>query len=395
MAPVALILVLVAAWHGYLWLRLVHGTALSPRWRTRGTAALVFLALLAALSIFRPRWFGGTARELILPIGFAWLGFGFLLACALAVTELVRALRWARARASATRRPSAHDPARREALARTLGGVAAVTAGTAALAGATQALALTLQRVEVPLRRLPASLSGVRIVQISDLHFGIAVGPEYLARVIAEVNALQPDLIAITGDLVDGSVERLAPSIAKLRELRARWGVYFVTGNHEYYSGAVEWVAHLETLGLRVLRNERVEVGGPEGSFDLAGVDDWGAASSGTGHGHGHDLGRALAGRDPTREVVLLAHQPVSVLEASRHGVGLQLSGHTHGGQIFPLKFLMYLDQPFVDGLHRLADTYIYVSRGTGYWGPPMRVGAAAEITEITLVAAPGAARAG
>ena len=380
LAFVALILILVAGWHGYLWIRLVHGTAPSPRWRAAGTAALGLLAMLAPLSIIRPRWLGAGARELVLPIGFWWLGFGFLLACALAVTELARAAVWAR-----LRRPVAHDPARRQALARTLGGVAAAAAGGASVAGVAQALALTVQRISVPLRRLPPSLSGVRIVQISDLHFGLSIGPEYLAHVIAKVNALKPDLIAITGDLVDGSVERLGPSIAPLRELRARWGVFFVTGNHEYYSGAVEWVAHLATLGVRVLRNEHVSVGGPDASFDLAGVDDWGAA--GTGTGHGHDVGRALAGRDPAREVVLLAHQPVSVHEASRHGVGLQLSGHTHGGQIFPLKYLLLLDQPFVDGLHRVADTYIYVSRGTGYWGPPMRVGADAEITEVTLLA--------
>jgi predicted MPP superfamily phosphohydrolase len=124
-------------------------------------------------------------------------------------------------------------------------------------------------------------------------------------------------------------------------------------------------------------------VGGPEGSFDLAGVDDWSSVHQ--GGAHAHDVRRAVAGRDPARELLLLAHQPVSVRDAARHGVGLQLSGHTHGGQLYPLRFLLYIDQPFVDGLNRLGETWCYVSRGTGYWGPPMRVGARPEITEITL----------
>jgi hypothetical protein len=162
--------------------------------------------------------------------------------------------------------------------------------------------------------------------------------------------------------------------------------VFFVTGNHEYYSGAVEWVAHLATLGVRVLRNERVSIGDEHGSFDLAGVDDYSAR--GLAEGHGHDMNKAMADRDPTREVVLLAHQPRSIHEAAKHGVGLQLSGHTHGGQIFPWKFLVKLQQPFVAGLDRLGSTYIYTSRGTFFWGPPVRVGAPAEVTEITLLRA-------
>jgi predicted MPP superfamily phosphohydrolase len=267
-----------------------------------------------------------------------------------------------------------------------LGGAAVAASGATALAGAAEVLHLVTERVRVPLARLPATMSGTRIVQISDVHLGSAVGPEYLSRVVAAANALDPDVVAITGDLVDGSVDRLRSQVALLRGLRARYGVFFVTGNHEYYSNAVAWVSELARLGIRVLRNERVSIGGAEGSFDLAGVDDWSAARY--GHGHGHDLPKALAGRDPSRELVLLAHQPTSLYEATQHDVGLQLSGHTHGGQLFPLRLFLWFDQPFIAGLHRLGGTWVYVNRGAGYWGPPMRVGAAPEIAEITLVRA-------
>jgi predicted MPP superfamily phosphohydrolase len=162
--------------------------------------------------------------------------------------------------------------------------------------------------------------------------------------------------------------------------------VYFVTGNHEYYAGAESWCAHLTSLGLRVLRNERVEIGTADASFDLAGIDD--LSGRHFGPGHGADLPRALSGRDSSRELVLLAHQPRVVVEAEQAGVGLQLSGHTHGGQIWPFNFLVRLQQPVISGLERVGRALIYVSDGTGYWGPPMRLGSRAEITQLTLEAA-------
>ncbi|HSO00071.1 MAG TPA: metallophosphoesterase, partial [Candidatus Nanopelagicales bacterium] len=223
------------------------------------------------------------------------------------------------------------------------------------------------------------------IVQLTDVHIGPTIGREWLEGIVARVNELEPDLVAITGDLVDGRVADLREHTAPLAKLRAKHGVYFVTGNHEYYSGADEWIEELSRLGVRVLRNERVTIGEGADSFDLAGVDDWKAG--GFGGGHGPDLKRALAGRDPGREVVLLAHQPKQVVQAAEMGVGLQLSGHTHGGQIFPWGYFVRLDQPHVQGLGQHGETQIYVSRGTGYWGPPMRVGAPPEITLVELEA--------
>src|SRR5579859_300823 len=202
----------------------------------------------------------------------------------------------------------------------------------------------------VTLSRLHPSLDGLRIVQITDLHIGPFIGRNWLRRVVDKVNALKPDLIVITGDLVDGSVDEQRRHVAPLADLRALHGTYFITGNHEYYSGVEEWCDHVASLGVRVLRNERVSIatGSADEGFDLAGVDD-----SAGDHlpGGGHDLSKALAGRDPNRVLVLLAHRPSVVQEAAAHGVDLQLSGHTHGGQIWPFTYLVHLQQLYSHGL--------------------------------------------
>jgi hypothetical protein len=276
------------------------------------------------------------------------------------------------------------DPDRRQAIARLFGGAAALVGLGVSAGGMASALSqVSVQRVRVAIDRLARRRSGYRIVQISDVHVGPTIGKDFIERIVARINELKPDLVAITGDLVDGSVAELEEHVAPLAKLAARDGVFFVTGNHEYYSGADEWIAHLRKLGVRVLRNEHVRIGGDDG-FDLAGIDD----ASSHGNGHGPDLKRALAGRDDARACVLLAHQPRGIELADALGVDLQLSGHTHGGQMIPWNFLVRLQQPFVAGLHKLLRAQIYVSRGTGYWGPPMRVGAPAEITEIELVSA-------
>jgi predicted MPP superfamily phosphohydrolase len=247
---------------------------------------------------------------------------------------------------------------------------------------------VAVKRVEVPLRRLPKNLDGTTIVQLTDVHIGPTIDRDFVEEVVFTVNHLTPDVVAITGDLVDGSVEMLRAHVAPLGKLATKHGVYFVTGNHEYYSGCNEWCAELERLGIRVLRNERVSIGSEAESFDLAGINDFQARRI-PGE-TGPDLGKALSGRDPERELVLLAHQPKAIHEAERLGVGLQLSGHTHGGQIWPWKFLVGLTQPVVSGLERIGSAFVYVSNGTGYWGPPMRLGAPAEITQVVLKRAVG-----
>jgi predicted MPP superfamily phosphohydrolase len=188
---------------------------------------------------------------------------------------------------------------------------------------------------------------------------------------------------------VDARVMEIADShVSELRHLRARDGVYFVTGNHEYYWGGREWIEFVGRLGVRVLMNERVALGDARRSgaqFDLAGIPDYRA---GQRHPVAPDPSAACSGRDPERELVMLAHQPIQIFDTARVGAGLQLSGHTHGGQINPFGAVLALaSQPYFAGLHRHpgGDTQVYVSRGSGFWGPPMRVLAPAEITRIRL----------
>ena len=276
-----------------------------------------------------------------------------------------------------------HDPARRQTLARVFGLAAAAVGGGTALFALLEGYRFHVKRVEVELEKLPPELDGTTIVQLTDVHVGPSIGRRFIESVVETVNRLKPDVVAITGDLVDGSVERLGQSVQPLAQITARFGAYFVTGNHEYYSGVAQWCEHLPKLGVKVLRNERVEIGEGDATFDLAGVDDLQGARF--GNGHGADLNRALDGRDPARALVLLAHQPRVVHEAQAHGVDLQLSGHTHGGQLWPFNWLVKLQQPVVSGLERIGSTLLYVSNGTGYWGPPMRLAAPAEVTQIVL----------
>jgi predicted MPP superfamily phosphohydrolase len=240
--------------------------------------------------------------------------------------------------------------------------------------------------VEIPLAGLPAPLQGFRIVQISDIHVGPTIRARYVEGIVEAVNRLQPDLVAITGDLVDGSVAELAAQVAPLGRLASSYGSYFVTGNHEYYSGVQPWLAELERLGIKVLHNEHVVIERGGAQLVLAGVTDYNA-----GHfdeSHRSDPQAALAGAPLASAArVLLAHQPRSAAAAAQAGFDLQLSGHTHGGQFLPWNFFVRFQQPFTAGLHRLGRMWVYVSRGTGYWGPPKRFGAPSEITEIRLIA--------
>ncbi|MFC7917731.1 metallophosphoesterase [Streptomyces sp. NPDC057386] len=237
----------------------------------------------------------------------------------------------------------------------------------------------SVKRVTVPLAKLPRAAHGYRIAVVSDIHLGPVLGRGFAEKVVDTINATQPDLIAVVGDLVDGSVKDLGPAAAPLARLKARHGSFFVTGNHEYFSGAEQWVAEVRDLGLRPLENARTELPW----FDLAGVND----VQGENEGHGPDFARALGDRDTTRACVLLAHQPVQIHEAVRHGVDLQLSGHTHGGQLWPGSLIAELANPTVAGLERYGDTQLYVSSGAGAWGPPTRVGAPSDITVVQLAA--------
>jgi len=254
-----------------------------------------------------------------------------------------------------------------------------------------------VRRVDIPIDQLPSQLEGFTIAQLSDIHVGPTIRVRYIQRIVNAVNRLGADMVAITGDLVDGSVGELRAHVAPLAQLKARHGTFVVTGNHEYYAGAHAWVDELRRLGLRVLMNEHVvlqtrNVQGAqtdeevhESSLVVAGVTDYTA-----GHfdaSHASDPEGAVRDAPPQVHTrLLLAHQPRSAIAAAQAGYQLQISGHTHGGQFFPWNLFVPLQQPFTAGLHRLHDMWIYVSRGTGYWGPPKRFGAPSEITLLRLV---------
>ena len=357
--------------HFYVWKRLAHGRSR----RARVAIALAIGLMWAAIPITTSArlWapaFAAAAGWIALP----WMAFIGLTAIALGVIDLVRL-----GHRVVMRRP-ADGMSRRAFLA----------GGAAAVAGASVARGMIEARgehevvdIEVALDKLPRALDGFTIVQLSDLHTGLTIDRAFVQRVVDRANALSPDLIALTGDLVDGPVDDLRDDVAPLAQLRAKHGVFAITGNHEYYAGADAWIAEITRLGARYLRNELVTIGEPGAAFDLAGVDDH---SADKWPGHGEDLQRATAHRDPSRALVLLAHQPRQVRRAADHGVDLQLSGHTHGGQVWPWHYIVKIQQGgLLAGRYEHRGTQLYVTRGCGYWGPPVRLGAPLEITRVIL----------
>ena len=377
--------ILSAALHAYVALRLLPGVAASagPAWAAALGLLLLVSAALVPQSLRRPK---GKRSRAAQRRGdqLAWASLGlmglfsslfvltFLRDVVVVVLALVAVL---------------HGPALPPAWIAASASAVVLAAVVVTLVGLWNARRpARVKTVDVPLRDLPPALQGFRIAQISDLHVGPTIKREYLQRVVDIVNALDVDVVAVTGDLVDGSVHELRDHVAPLGDLRSRHGSFFVTGNHEYYSGAKPWIAELRRLGVRVLMNEHVVLRHQQAPLVLAGVADYSAHHFEPSHKS--DPFMAVAGAPDAAVKILLAHQPRSANAAEAAGFHLQLSGHTHGGQFLPWNFFVRFQQPFTAGLHVLKNLLVYTSRGTGYWGPPKRFGAPSEITHLRLVAA-------
>lgn len=390
---------LAAGIHWYLWRRLVADTTRQGSAARRvGTVVITIAALLLTLMFVRSWALPFSVAKLVVLPGYLWLAALLYLGLPLVVLEPVRLALHPRRRRSAESPPRAEneapmpaapgeatrvDEGRRLLIARSAAIVAGLTATSAIGYGLPAGLGPPRRRrITVPLSKLPREFDGLGIGVVADLHLGLTSGRSQAQRVVDAVNDLGADLIAVVGDLVDGRVEELGSAVEPLRGLRARLGAYFVTGNHDYYAGHEAWVQEIASLGLRVLRNERVELPG----IDLAGVNDGEAGR----YGDPPDYDRALAGRDRSRPVVLLAHQPDQAKAAARRGVDLQISGHTHGGQMWPLSYGVRLRHPVVAGLGEVDGMPIYVTRGVGSSGAPVRVFAPPDVTLVRLTSRSG-----
>jgi predicted MPP superfamily phosphohydrolase len=390
--------------HLYLYRRLVrrllHGRL--PRLLALAVLTLLTLVLMARRTVVDV--LPEHLAELVVVAMFTWMGVALCLVLALLVMDLGHGLLavawWFQARkaappttASGTVDPeqspapaSGVDEHRRRFLARTLAGGAFVAGGGMAAYGSWRAFSPPLvTELAVKIPKLPRALDGLTLVQLTDIHVGPFIRRRYMDALVEQANALRPDLFAITGDLVDGDVNTLGGAVSALSGLKSRYGSYFVTGNHDYYSGDDAWAEFLQSLGIQVLRNRHVRIGDVGASLDLVGVDDWSGGRR--RNKQGYDLDRALDGRDPDRAAVLLAHQPANFTVAAERGMDLQVSGHTHGGQLVPMTFFIGLAWEHAAGLYRHGDSHIYVSRGCGFWGPPMRVGSPPEIVKLVLTA--------
>lgn len=403
---------LVAGVHLYVWRRLIRDTTTSGVVRRVGAWAVGALGLSMAGALILPKVAGPRGTEWIAWPGFVWMSLLLYVVLALAVLELPRVfgLRALRRRALAAEgapeeipipvpvtvgaEVEAAPPAppaavgtspgldRRLVLTRSVALLAVGTSVGTVGHGMSQALgAPRTVRVRMPVARLDPRLSGFRIAVVGDIHLGPLLGRAHTTRVVETINRTNPDLVAIVGDLADGTADQLGHDAEPLRRLTSRYGSYFVTGNHDYMSGAADWIDRLAELNVHTLANERREIARSGAAFDLAGVNDL----AGRADHDGPNFAKALGERDRSRPVILMAHQPVQVEDATKYDVDVQLSGHTHGGQMFPIQLLVRLDQPAVGGLSRVDDTMLYVTRGAGFWGPPVRVGAPPEVTVVEL----------
>ncbi len=364
--------------HYWFWDNLVQ----EPQWSSVVTALLTCLLMLLAsfipLAMPARVFLGGKMRRFFMYLSYSWLGIMGFLGFQMLLIEVIQLVY------SMFVGPGPEDIVW---LSRLLATIVMGATAIFTLVGLYQGNGPTpIKRISIPILNLASSLSGLRIVQLTDIHIGPTNGPAFIRELVEKTNAERPDIIVITGDLVDGRVGDLGDDLSELRNLEAKHGVFFITGNHEYYSGVDEWIRFLPGLGIQVLMNQRVSIEHEGERLEVAGVPDL------TGHRigppHKPDLQKTLEGRDKNIPLILLAHQPRQFTEAAEHGVTLQLSGHTHGGQFFPFNLIVKAVEPYFRGLYRVKESTLYVSRGTGYWGPPLRFLVPRELTVIELTQA-------
>lgn len=369
----------------YISKRLISTMDLPANWKMAARVCLAAMFVIPGVSTFLYRYIEGWGDA------WAWVayvGFGFLslVFTVLVVRDVVllgaRVFELVSSLFSSSSQTT--DPARRAFLLQATGFAVLGVAGALTAYGVYQARRKPgIVNLTVPIKHLPEAFEGFRIVQITDIHAGLTVKRDWIEIVALQVQELGADLIAFTGDLADGSVPYLRDHVAPFAELAASEGKFFITGNHEYYSGAEPWVEEAERMGYRVLMNEHQLVSRKGSSIVIAGVTDYSGGDF-LPH-HTSDPSRAIEGAPADAVKILLAHQPRSLYAALPLGFDLQISGHTHGGQFFPWNLLATVGQPYIAGLHKHENTWVYVSRGTGYWGPPVRLAAPSEISVITL----------
>ncbi|PZO84823.1 MAG: hypothetical protein DI626_07985 [Micavibrio aeruginosavorus] len=364
----------------YVAYRTVSLLSLSPLHAVIFSLAALGLFLIQALGIagertFFPHWKESLASLVPVISWSAYLLYGFvsILFVYLFFGDIIRIV-WHLI--SMPENPAGFD--------RTLFAAVALAALLTAAIGLWQATAgPAVKHVTVPLKNLPAAFDGFTIAQISDLHTGPTIKRPYTQKIVDITNELNPDLVALTGDFVDGKIAELAKDVEPLRDLKSTYGSYFVTGNHEYYWGAEGWLGHFKALGIDVLPNEHrvIERGGE--AILIAGVNDYSTLAMHSANACNPE--KSIQGAPEGLVKILLAHQPVTYELSEPAGFDLQLSGHTHSGQYFPFNLVIPFFQKYYKGLNRHGDMWIYVNTASGYWGPPLRAGVPPEITLITL----------
>lgn len=389
-----IVFIVLTVGYTYVGRRLITASGLRKPWNKLAWTMLIILAILPPLTIGLEisgyeKLSDSLAWVSYVSIGFMSFLFTLLIARDIVwvITKAVRKIfsLFHRDEKPGTISEDPPDPGRRAMLVQTMNlAILGAAAGMTAFGVFEARRRPAIKEIDIPIKDLPEALNGFRIVQITDIHAGLTIKRDYIETIAGMVNELRADVIAFTGDMADGSVAHLRNDVEPFSRMKSIYGTYFVTGNHEYYSGVEQWVEEAGRLGMKVLLNSHEVITIGDSNILFAGVTD--LSGGGFLESHISSPAASIANAPQCDVKILLAHQPKSVHEASPLGFDLQISGHTHGGQFFPWNFAAALAQPYISGLHDHEGTWIYVSKGTGYWGPPVRLGSRSEITVFTLV---------